>query len=156
MPYNRSGFSFDLILPSLKLTDRKQILRTIAKETSKIIGIREKILYSRLAKIDSAQNANAEDGVLLLDLKVSALTQTFMVLVPLEGPVNFYAGNNYAIDMVCVLLSPEHEDIQHLQKLASWSRLLHDSNFCEKLRSANNEEDVHITVRSVNNRMCAA
>ena len=112
MPYNRSGFSFDLVLPSLKLTDKKQVLQTIAEETSKIIGIREKLLYSRLAKIDSAQNANAEEGVLLLDLKVSALTQSFMVLAPLEKPVNFGAGN-YAIDLVCVLLSPEHEDIQH-------------------------------------------
>ena len=155
MPYNRSGFSFDLVLPSLKLTDKKQVLQTIAEETSKIIGIREKLLYSRLAKIDSAQNANAEEGVLLLDLKVSAMTQSFMVLAPLEKPVNFGAGN-YAIDLVCVLLSPEHEDIQHLQKLASWSRLLHNSSFCEGLRSANDEDDVRMTLRSVNSRMRAA
>lgn len=156
MSYNNSGFSFDLILPSLKLTGKKQVLQTIAEETSSIIGIREKLLYNRLAKIDTTQNANAEKGALLLDLKVSALTQSFMVLTTLENPINFGAENTHPITLVCTLLSPEHEEIQHLQKLAKWSRLLHDAAFCEMLRSAKDEDDIRILMASVSRRVRAA
>ena len=156
MSYNNSGFSFDLILPSVKLTAKKQVLQLIAEKTSKIIGIREKLLYTRLTKMQQTQNPNTDDGTLLLDLKASALTQSFMVLTILDNPISFNETHTHPVDLVCTLISPEHEEIQHLQELARWSRLLHDSKFCNMLRAANDEDDIRIIMESVNHRMRAA
>ena len=140
MTYTDQELRFDLVLPALKVTQSKQVLMAIAAETAKVVGIREKLMMSRLTK--AQENASRQDGVCLMDMKISSLTQPFVIFARVPRGVDNNAEDGLACDLFAVLLSPEHNPALHLQLLARWSRLLRDAAFCARLRAADDADAI--------------
>lgn len=136
---------FDLVLPSVKTPHSKQVFQTIAEETAKVIGIREKLLLSRLTKVDPSF---VQGGVCLFEMKISSLTQPFMMLARVPRGVDMGAVDGLSADLFAVFMSPEHGGAAHLQTLARWSRLLHDVAFCDRLRSAEDADQIRLLTRA--------
>jgi mannitol/fructose-specific phosphotransferase system IIA component (Ntr-type) len=147
MSYVDQDLSFDLIIPSLKVPHQKQVFMALAEETSKVVGIREKLMLSRLNK--AAEGAIVQKGVCVMEMKSTALTQPFMVLARVPRGIEDAKGSDgLAADLFAVLVSPEHDAGKHLQLLARWSRLLHDNEFCAKLRAAADADDMRMALRT--------
>lgn len=140
MTYHDQPLSFDLIIPALKVTQQKQVFMALAHETTKIVGVREKTMMSRLYK--ACDTATMRGGACLLDIKISALTRPFMAIARVPRGVDTNAPDGLGVDLFAVLLTPEHDSNAYLQLLARWSRLLCDEDFCAKLRAASDEDDM--------------
>jgi nitrogen PTS system EIIA component len=54
----------------------------------------------------------------------------------LETPIPFDSLDNEPVDLIFLLLAPEHASGDHLKALARISRLLRDANAMERLRTA--------------------
>lgn len=140
MPFNDQPLSFDLIIPALKVSQQKQVFMALAAETAKTVGTREKTMMTRLTK--AAASATTRNGMCLMETKLSALTRPFMALVRVPRGVTGDSTDGLNIDLFAVLMSPEHDGNAHLQLLARWSRLLSDTDFCAKLRAAEDADDI--------------
>ncbi len=141
----RSAFSdtalqFDLVLPSLVAPNSKQVMPLVAHEIAKVIGIKERILAERLAEKEKHNPSAMGDGLALMHLHMSSLQNALTVFVKLKNAVDMGAPDNKAVDIVCVILTPEREGSSYLRTMARLSRLLRNASICAKLREATDEK----------------
>ena len=138
------------ILPNLRSTSRKQILKDMAAEMASHFNIRADIIYNRLAKKAAPSKCNASDGVMILDITLSAVDAPFKTLVRLQQGYDFAGMGGAPVDLILVVISPEHDKISHLQDLARWSRRMKDIQFCDTLRRAEDLEDMYLALAAHN------
>lgn len=146
MTYSDQELHFDLILSAIKVPHQKQVFQAMADETAKVIGIREKLLLSRLTK--ASDTTLVQGGVCLIEMKISSLTQPFMVLARAPLGIDAGAADGTPADLFGLFLYPEHGGAAHLQTLARWSRLLRDADFCTRLRAAADQDDIRTILRT--------
>jgi nitrogen PTS system EIIA component len=65
------------------------------------------------------------------------------VFARLAVPVDFDAVDGQSVDLVFLLLAPEHAGADHLKALAKISRLLRDGEFVAKLRGTDTAEGLY-------------
>jgi PTS system nitrogen regulatory IIA component len=71
------------------------------------------------------------------------LTRVYGVFARLAAPVDFDSVDGQPVDLVFVLLAPEHAGADHLKALARISRLLRDPSVVEKLRGTDDPEGLY-------------
>ncbi len=140
----------DLILPSLRATGRKQILKDLAKEIARKIGTREQIVYNRLQGNAAPEQCTMSSGVMIIDMAMGAVSLPFTALARLSGPQDFTAPDGQPVDLVVTLISPDRDKIINLQNLASWSRRMRDEDLLAALRRAEDSEDMFLALAAQN------
>ena len=109
----------DAIIPSLRVTSKKQALQELSKKAADLTGLIA-IPHGKL---------NGIDGLHCLFAR-------------LESPVDFDSVDEQPVDLICVLLAPESAGADHLKALARVSRLLRDRAACEKLRGSDTADAI--------------
>lgn len=148
--------NIDIILPELKASNPKQVFQKIAEHVCHMIGTPEEKLYGLLVNEDNSFNAVIENGVAVAEAKLPRLTRPMIVYSKIDKEIDFNAADGEYIDMVAVILSPEFEDIKHLQRLAMTTRFFANTEARDSLREANGFEEVRNAVKMINERKKAA
>ncbi len=146
---------FDSILANLKASNSKQILKLIAAEAARALKIDEKKIISTLTGREKLSASGIGEGVALPNMQLPFLRSTFTVLAKLTAPVDFHAGDGRAVDLVCLLISPEKDGPLHLRNLSRLSRLLLDPQFSNRIRKGESEDAIRALIIDTNNRMAA-
>ncbi len=141
---------FDSIIPSLKVNNRKQLLQKLAKHTSKLIGTPEKLLFDNLMEAELNENSSIGNGVALPHYRLPRLTRSMFVYARLENSIEYGAADQEPVDLVCLVLSPEHEGPIHLRRLAKAARFFGNNDFRSNLRQAQTIEDTKLALSNIN------
>ena len=109
---------------------------------------------------DSANNINQNDvfdsliarerlgstalgkGIAIPHGRLKSGSQTLAAFIQLQEGVDFDAPDGDTVDLLCALTIPEECSDEHLQVLAFLSEIFSDDNTREKLRTANNSQDI--------------
>ena len=73
-------------------------------------------------------------GIAIPHGKLSELDGLHGVFAVLEQPIDFDSIDDQPVDLIFLLLAPESAGADHLKALARVSRLLRDSEYCDRLR----------------------
>ncbi|MEZ5813920.1 MAG: PTS sugar transporter subunit IIA [Alphaproteobacteria bacterium] len=133
---------FDVILPRLRLTTRKQILATLAAQAGKYLNISKDRAVQLLLNKENKSSSGMEGGVAIPHLQVRGPQKHFTILATLEHAVDFEAADNQPADLVCLVLSPESDGPLHLRRLSRISRLLMNETLHKKLCEARDEQSI--------------
>ncbi|HZT49110.1 MAG TPA: PTS sugar transporter subunit IIA, partial [Hyphomicrobiaceae bacterium] len=68
--------------------------------------------------------------------RLAALRKILSVFARLEEPIEFEALDGEPVDLIFLLLAPEHAGADHLKALARISRLLREPATIDKLRAS--------------------
>jgi PTS system nitrogen regulatory IIA component len=156
MNFQTADFSFDLILPTVKSGNAKQVMQTIAADITRVAGTPERILISEFTAQNNARSAALGRGVALFDIRTANLTQPFTVMARVAGRVDMNTPDGTDIDIVCIVMSPAGEGTPALQRLARWTRLLKNDDLLNALRAAQDADDIRITMSNPRTRLMAA
>ena len=137
-----TAIQFDLVISSLVVPNRKQMMPLIAHEIAKVIGIKERILADRLIEREKQNPSAMGDGIALMHLPMSSLQNSMTVFVKLKNPVDMGATDNRTVDLVCIIMTPEREGSSYLRTMARLSRLFRNNAICAKLRAATDEKTI--------------
>lgn len=151
-----TSLSFDLVVPSLSAPNEKQLLKNIAREISKLIGLKERILLDRLIENEKDHPSAIGDGIALTHLQMGGLQSALNIFVRLKTPCAMSTPDNKDIDLFCILLTPAREGSSYLRTMARISRLLRNAQICSRLRSAVDEKDLRNILEQSSNRLLAA
>lgn len=154
--YADPAITFDLVVPSLVVPNRKQLTRLVAHEVAKVIGIKERILSDRLAETEKQKPSAMGDGLSMMHLPMSGLQNAMNIFIKLKQPVDFGAPDNKPVDLVCIILTPEREGSAYLRTMARLSRLLRDPLICERLRTASDEKTIRTILSQSSTKLMAA
>ena len=131
------------IIPSLKVSGKKQVLQEIAAKAAELTGQSDKTIVEILAQREKLGSTGVGSGVAIPHGKLPNLDRVFGLFARLERPVEFDALDGQPVDLVFLLLAPEGAGADHLKALARVARLLRDPEVARKLRNSRDVETIH-------------
>jgi nitrogen PTS system EIIA component len=135
--------SSDAVLPALKVTSKKQLLKEVSKKAAELLDRDERDVFDILVERERLGSTGVGHGVAIPHGRLNGLEQVTMLFARLETPVDFEAVDDQPVDIVCVLLASETAGADHLKALAKISRLMRKPSTLERLRGSNNSEAIY-------------
>jgi PTS system nitrogen regulatory IIA component len=126
----------DAVVPALKASNKKQALQALSEQAAKLAGLQSRDVYEALQQRELLGSTGVGRGIAIPHGRLPALQKIFSGFARLEHPIDFEAPDEEPVDLVFLLLAPEHAGADHLKALARISRLLREPQSLEKLRTA--------------------
>ncbi|PWC56742.1 PTS IIA-like nitrogen regulatory protein PtsN [Azospirillum sp. TSO22-1] len=138
----------DLIIPqailaNLKAGSKKQALQDMARRAAELTGQHERAVFDVLLERERLGTTGVGHGIAIPHGKLPGLERVHGVFARLERPIDFDAIDEQPVDLIFLLLAPEHAGADHLKALARVSRLLRDQGMCEKLRGSDSADAIY-------------
>jgi PTS system nitrogen regulatory IIA component len=126
----------EAIYPSLKAKTKKQALQEMAQRASVLTGVDAREIFDTLLQRERLGSTGIGRGIAIPHGRVAALRKIVSVFARLDEPIEFEALDNDPVDLIFLLLAPEHAGADHLKALARISRLLREPATIDKLRAS--------------------
>lgn len=144
LPQSRSNPMADLsdlvtqsgVVAALKAQGKKQLLQELSQRAAQITGLPERTIFETLLERERLGTTGVGHGIAIPHGKLAGLSKIVGLFARLDGKIDFDAIDDQPVDLVFLLLAPEGAGADHLKALARVSRLLRNTQVCEKLRGA--------------------
>lgn len=133
----------DGIVPSLKATCKKQVLQELSQYAAEMTDLDARSIYETLLQRERLGSTGLGRGIAIPHVKFRSLSKIICIFARLEEPVDFDSHDNEPVDIVFLLLAPEHASGDHLKALARISRLVRDPDTLERLRQASDQSQLY-------------
>ncbi len=124
------------LLPSLKVKTKKQALQELSVKASEMTGIPAREIFDTLLQRERLGSTGLGGGIAIPHVKFKGLEKIVCLFARLDSPIEFDSLDGEPVDLVFLLLAPEHASGDHLKALARISRLLREPDISEELRAA--------------------
>jgi nitrogen PTS system EIIA component len=124
------------ILPSLKAKSKKQALQELASRAGELTGLDQRDIFDTLLQRERLGSTGLGRGIAIPHVKFKALNKIVCLFARLAEPIEFESHDDAPVDLIFLLLAPEHASGDHLKALARISRLVREPATLEQLRSA--------------------
>ena len=128
--------TLDAIIPKLAAKTKKQVLQDLADKAAALTGIDGRDILEALLQRERVGSTAVGRGIAIPHGRLAGLERILSLFARLEQPVEFEAPDEEPVDLIFVLLAPEHAGADHLKALARVSRLLREPQTIERLRSS--------------------
>ena len=126
----------DGVIPNLRVTSKKQALQELARRAADLSGASERAIFDVLLERERLGTTGVGNGIAIPHGKLPGLTRLYGMFARLEQPIPFEAIDEQPVDLIFLLLAPEHAGADHLKALARISRLLRDPRTIENLKAS--------------------
>lgn len=124
------------IIPSMRASTKKQALQDFAAAAAERVGLNARELFDTLLQRERLGSTGLGRGVAIPHVKIRGLKGIVCMFARLEQPIEFESHDNEPVDLMFLLLAPEHAGGDHLKALARISRLVREPSALERLRAA--------------------
>lgn len=131
------------VLSSVKTRNKKQLLLELSQALANRVAIDHRLIFETLLKREKLGSTGIGQGIAIPHGKVATLNRVYGLFARLGTPVDFDSVDGQPVDLVFVLLAPEHAGADHLKALAKISRLLRDPAVVAKLRGTDDSEGLY-------------
>ncbi len=131
------------VVANLAATNKAEILKAMAKLAATATGKDDHEIFDVLWEREKLGTTGVGVGIAIPHGRVEGLDRVHGFFARLAEPVNFDSIDEKPVDLVFLLLAPEAAGADHLQALASVSRLLRNAKLCEQIRKAKGDAEIH-------------
>jgi nitrogen PTS system EIIA component len=131
------------VLANLKAQNKKQLLQELSQALAKRIAVDYRIIFETLLTREKLGSTGIGQGIAIPHGKLASLSRVYGLFARLAAPIDFEAVDGQPVDLVFVLLAPEHAGADHLKALARISRLLREPAVVAKLRGTDTAEGLY-------------
>ena len=133
----------EAVIPALKAKNKKQALQELSEKAAKLTGLRARDVFETLLQRERLGSTGIGRGIAIPHGRLPALKGIFSMFARLEQPLEFEAVDNEPVDLIFLLLAPEHAGADHLKALARISRLLREPQTIERLRASHDRATLY-------------
>jgi nitrogen PTS system EIIA component len=126
----------DGIIPSLQATSKKHALQELATIASERTNLDAREIFNTLLRRERLGSTGLGRGIAIPHVKLAGLKSIVCLFARLEQPIEFESHDSEPVDLLFLLLAPEHASGDHLKALASISRVVREPSVIDALRSA--------------------
>jgi PTS system nitrogen regulatory IIA component len=126
----------EAIFPTLKAKTKKQALQELAQKAAGLTRLDAREIFDTLLQREHLGSTGVGRGIAIPHGRLPALRSIVSVFARLEEPIDFDALDQERVDLIFLLLAPEHAGADHLKALARISRLLREPSSIAKLRAS--------------------
>ncbi len=124
------------VVPSLKVSSKKQALQELAQMAGRITGLSSRDVFETLLQRERLGSTGLGHGIAIPHGKLPGLEKLYGVFARLDTAIDFDAMDDQKVDLIFLLLAPESAGADHLKALARVSRMLRDGSVAAKLRGS--------------------
>ena len=124
------------IIPAFEATSKKQALLDLAARASEATQIDQRVIYDTLVQRERLGSTGLGRGIAVPHVKLNGLSGIVCLFARLVKPIDFESQDGEPVDLIFLLLAPDHAGGDHLKALAKISRLVREPAALERLRSA--------------------
>ncbi|MFP4314067.1 MAG: PTS sugar transporter subunit IIA [Alphaproteobacteria bacterium] len=146
----------DVITPALKAENKGDLLAKISKLAADQCRLDQNSVREYLDILLNKDNVSPGGGILIPAMTLKQLHNPATILVTLQKPVALDTIDAKPIDIVCLVLSPDHEKPHHLRRLSRISRLLKNKVLVQKIRETTDSETIRALIHNPDGWMMAA
>jgi len=128
--------STDGVMPSLKVSSKKQALQELAEAAAVITGLPSRDIFETLLQRERLGSTGLGHGIAIPHGKLPGLDRLYGIFARLDTAIDFDSLDGQKVDLMFLLLAPESAGVDHLKALARVSRMLRDSAVATKLRGS--------------------
>ncbi|AQX29975.1 PTS IIA-like nitrogen regulatory protein PtsN [Bartonella schoenbuchensis] len=125
----------EAIIPVLKANSKKQVLKILAEKANELTGLNERMVFDVILQREKLGSTGVGNGIAIPHGKFPNIDQNICIFARLEHPVDFETFDDEPVDLVFLLLAPEHAGTDNLKALSQIMRILHYSDVIDKLRN---------------------
>jgi PTS system nitrogen regulatory IIA component len=126
----------DGVIPTLKAKSKKQALHMLSERAAELTLLPARDIYNTLLQREALGSTGMGRGIAIPHVKFRQLDRIVCLFARLDEPIDFDSIDGEPVDIVFLLLAPEHASGDHLKALARISRLLREPSALERLRAA--------------------
>lgn len=124
------------VFPSLKVRNKKQALQELAQKAASVTGLEGRDIFDTLLQRERLGSTGLGKGIAIPHGRLAELQRIVGLFARLEEPIDFEALDDEPVDLIFLLLAPEHAGADHLKALARVSRLLREPASITRLRAS--------------------
>jgi len=132
----------DGIFVPLKATSKKHALQELANCAAEKTGLDAREIFNTLLQRERLGSTGLGRGIAVPHIKLAGLRNIVCLFARLEEPVDFEAHDGEPVDLLFLLLAPEHASGDHLKALASISRVVREPSILDALRNSDDIEEL--------------
>ncbi len=124
------------IFPAFEATNKKQALLDLSARAAEVTKLDPRIIYDALLQRERLGSTGLGRGIAVPHVKITGLSGIVCLFARLTKPIDFESQDGEPVDLIFLLLAPDHAGGDHLKALARISRLVREPAALERLRSA--------------------
>jgi PTS system nitrogen regulatory IIA component len=124
------------VIPSLKARNKKHAFQELAQRASELTGLDARQILETLLQRERLGSTGIGSGIAIPHGRLEKLSRIVSLFARLEEPIPFDAVDDEPVELVFLLLAPEHAGADHLKALARISRVLRDANAIANLKAS--------------------
>ncbi len=127
----------EAVIPTFAARNKKQVLQDLAEHAATLTQLGARDIFETLLQRERLGSTAVGRGIAIPHGQVAGLERILSVFARLQPAIDFEAPDEEPVDLVFLLLAPEHAGADHLKALARVSRLVRAPHVSERLRAAN-------------------
>ncbi len=131
------------VLPSVKAQSKKQLLQELSQPLAKLVAVDHRIIFETLLTREKLGSTGIGQGIAIPHGKLPNINRVYGLFARLSTPIPYDSLDGQPVDLVFVLLAPDHAGADHLKALARISRLLRENDTITKLRGTDTAEGLY-------------
>ena len=126
----------DGIIAPLKVTSKKHALQELATIAAERTGLDSREIFNTLLQRERLGSTGLGRGIAVPHVKFAGLRNIVCLFARLEDSIDYESHDGEPVDLVFLLLAPDHASGDHLKALASISRVVREPSVLDALRNA--------------------
>jgi PTS system nitrogen regulatory IIA component len=135
--------ALEAVYPALKAKTKKLALQDLSQRAAKLTGLEARDILETLLQREHLGSTGVGRGIAIPHGRVPGVKRIMGVFARLDEPVDFEALDGDPVDLIFLLLAPEHAGADHLKALARISRLLREPVAIDKLRASRDRATIY-------------
>jgi PTS system nitrogen regulatory IIA component len=126
----------DDIIASLQASSKKHALQELATIAAERTGLDAREIFNTLLQRERLGSTGLGRGIAIPHVKLEGLKGILCMFARLEEPIEYESHDSEPVDLIFLLLAPDHASGDHLKALASISRVVREPSMLDALRNA--------------------
>ena len=144
------------VLPQVKAQSKKQLLQELSQALAGVVAVDHRIIFETLLTREKLGSTGLGQGIAIPHGRLPNITRVYGLFAKLTSPIAYDSVDGEPVDLVFVLLSPNHAGADHLTALARISRLLREPGTMAKLRGTDTAEGLYAILTEPHSAAAAA
>ncbi len=124
------------VVASLRVQNKKQALQELAAHAAELTGLETRDLFEHMLQREKLGSTGLGRGIAIPHIQCRGIDRIVCVFARLAEPIVFDSVDGQPVDLVFLLVAPEHASGDHLKALARISRILREPSHIDRLRAA--------------------
>ncbi len=131
------------VLPAVKAQNKKHLLQELSQAFAGLVAADHRVIFETLNRREKLGSTGLGQGIAIPHGRLPNINRVYGLFARLAAPVNFESVDGLPVDLVFVLLAPDHAGADHLTALARISRMLREPETLAKLRGTETAEGLY-------------